>query len=236
MMGNIGAESAFRANNVQDGMGYLDDAYTTDVNNGSISEYSFCHDGRGYGLCQWTFTTRKQALYNFALMNLTSIGDELMQTKFILHEMQIDNSGLFQYLCTTDDMYNATGRICCEYERPAVNNIEVRYSIAVQCSQEVHDEMPDYPDDDGEGCDDDWCPIEGVTDSCEVTVRVLRRGDLGRDVLIMQTGLNDMGDNCGNADGDFGQRTEAAVKEFQRNSNLPENGVFGQAEWQVMMQ
>ena len=93
-------------------------------------------------------------------------------------------------------------------------------------------------DGDGNECGDDSCPIDfsGSTDSCEISVRVLRNGDIGNDVHLLQSGLNHRGFNCGLCDGDFGRKTEAAIRMFQRSSNLSETGVCGQDEWQVLFQ
>ena len=125
-------------------------------------------------------------------------------------------------------MYGATDRICREYENPAVKNVETRYSIAVQCEQTVFDDVEPEPE-----------PVpDPELDSCVITVRVLRRGMKGRDVLILQTALLDMGIDVGRygADGDFGGDTENAVLCYQRACNLDTTGVVGEDDWQVIFQ
>ena len=225
VMGNIGAESAFRADNVQDGMGWSDEEYTKAVNNGEISKYDFCHDSRGYGLCQWTFYSRKEALYDFAYINIESIGDEIMQCRFIIKELQTpEYQGLYNFLCTTQDMYEAVIRVCKEYERPAINNIQARYAIACECANEPYDDEPPAPDD------------PETDESCEITVRVLRKGDKGRDVFLLQNGLSDMGIDTGIPDGDFGKQTEAAVNQLRRNIGLETDGVANADVWQILFQ
>ena len=59
--------------------------------------------------------------------------------------------------------------------------------------------------------------------------RILRNGDEGNDVQEMQTNLIRLGYSCGKwgADGDFGDATEMAVKEFQRDKKLEVDGEFG---------
>ena len=60
--------------------------------------------------------------------------------------------------------------------------------------------------------------------------RVLKNGDVGEDVREMQVGLISLGYDCGRwgADGDFGDATEIAVKEFQRDHPpLAVDGEFG---------
>lgn len=57
----------------------------------------------------------------------------------------------------------------------------------------------------------------------------LRHGDEGNAVKQMQTNLIRLGYDCGKwgADGDFGDATEIALKEFQRQHGLEPDGVFG---------
>ena len=61
---------------------------------------------------------------------------------------------------------------------------------------------------------------------------ILRRGDKGADVRAMQAALLALGYDLGQwgADGDFGKKTEEAVRAFQRDRALPETGLFGPAE------
>lgn len=49
----------------------------------------------------------------------------------------------------------------------------------------------------------------------------------GRDVRALQEALNSLGFSCGVADGIFGSFTERAVREFQRNSGQPGDGIVG---------
>lgn len=60
---------------------------------------------------------------------------------------------------------------------------------------------------------------------------VLRRGDKGPKVARMQDALKMAGFNCGTSDGDFGPKTETAVKDLQRHAegSLTVNGVFDAA-------
>lgn len=51
----------------------------------------------------------------------------------------------------------------------------------------------------------------------------------GKDVKKLQSELNALGYSCGMADGIFGVRTENALKRFQRDKNLEDDGVFGAA-------
>ena len=128
LMGNLKAESSMLANIAQRGMTSLSDAaYTAKFN----SDPDSClRDSVGYGLAQWTFWSRKQALWSFCKARGKSVGDESAQTEFIIHELKEDYPGLFAFLCETSDLYSAADRVCREYERPAVNNVDRRYEFA----------------------------------------------------------------------------------------------------------
>lgn len=136
MAGNMQAESALVSINLQDSyeraLGYNDSSYTVAVDNGSYSMERFVGDQAGYGLCQWTHKKRKSNLYAFAKASGASVGDEAMQVQFCLAEFAVDFRSLFDYLKTTTDIETATGKICKEFEKPAVNNISVRTKYAQQ--------------------------------------------------------------------------------------------------------
>lgn len=58
--------------------------------------------------------------------------------------------------------------------------------------------------------------------------RYLRKGCVGEDVKALQTLLNSLGYECGEADGDFGTKTDAAVRAFQKANGLEVDGVVGE--------
>ena len=124
MLGNMQAESGLQSNIAQRGMTSLsDEAYTLAADRGTIG---FATDAVGYGLCQWTYCTRKAGLLSFAKQRGKSVGDEQTQVYYCIRELQDDFSALWSYLRKTDDIDTATDRICAEFERPAVNNFLTR--------------------------------------------------------------------------------------------------------------
>lgn len=140
MGGNIQAESGNRSNNVEDRSGMSDAQYTAMVDAGG---YDFATDNGkhyGYGLCQWTLKSRKVELLQYAQNRGVSIADEDMQVDFAVHELKRDFSGLYKLLCSTDDMYTATDRICREFENPAVKNTAKRYEFAQEWYKEFGNE------------------------------------------------------------------------------------------------
>lgn len=89
LMGNIQAESGCSPTNLQGSyekkLGYTDATYTAAVDSGAYT--GFVKDAAGYGLCQWTYWSRKQELLNYAKAAGKSIGDLEMQLDFMLKEL-----------------------------------------------------------------------------------------------------------------------------------------------------
>lgn len=68
-------------------------------------------------------------------------------------------------------------------------------------------------------------------------VDILRKGDEGEAVKLMQTYLAELGYDLGSAgkDGDFGPKTESALKAFQQDKGLEVDGEFGEKSHAAMM-
>jgi hypothetical protein len=64
--------------------------------------------------------------------------------------------------------------------------------------------------------------------------RILKRGSLGEDVEALQTALNSLGFDAGEVDGDFGSRTEKAVKRFQQKAGITVDGIVGTETWKML--
>lgn len=227
MMGNMWAESALRSNNVQDNCMMSDNDYTYNVDHDIIGKKEFCNGKYGYGLCQWTYPSRAAALYDCARSRGVSISDERMQCDFCIDELQWHYIGLYRELCSTDNLPEATKRICAEYEQPAVNNFADRINAAQRYYNQLANGDP--------GCMEDACPIEYQEETCTINVRILQKGTKGRDVFLLQAGLFDMGYDCGFPDGDYGRNTEEAVKQLQKANNIDATGTADWFVWQTVL-
>lgn len=135
LLGNMQAESAMIPNIVQRGMTSLTDAqYTALADSGALD---FARDGIGYGLCQWTYHTRKAALLEFSREHGSSVGDGAMQVQFCIRELQEDFPGVWRVLTASHDLYECARIVCVQYERPAVNNIDARHAYAQRICAEL---------------------------------------------------------------------------------------------------
>jgi len=121
MMGNLYAESGLRPNNLQNTyekrLGLTDTEYTAAVDNGSYD--NFVRDSAGYGLAQWTYWSRKQALQNFAKSEGKSIGDLTLQLDFLWKELSESYKSVLATLKGATSVTEAATAVLTKYERPA---------------------------------------------------------------------------------------------------------------------
>lgn len=121
LMGNLYAESGLDPKNLQNTyekkLGYNDAGYTAAVDSGSYT--NFVHDSAGYGLAQWTYWSRKEALLAFAQAAGKSIGDLEMQLDFLLKELSGGYNSVLKTLKTTGNVKTASDSVLVNFERPA---------------------------------------------------------------------------------------------------------------------
>lgn len=120
LMGNLYAESGLNPINLQNTyekrLGLTDAEYTAAVDSGSYS--NFVRDSAGYGLAQWTYWSRKEAMLNYARKTGASIGDLMMQLDFMFQELK-GHVAVFQVLRTARTVKEASDIVLTKYERPA---------------------------------------------------------------------------------------------------------------------
>lgn len=121
LMGNLQAESALEPTNLQNTyntkLGMTDAAYTAAVDTGTYT--NFVRDSAGYGLAQWTYWSRKEALLNYAKVCKTSIGDLEMQLGFLYKELSESFAGVLNTLKKSDTILEASNAVLTQFERPA---------------------------------------------------------------------------------------------------------------------
>lgn len=120
LMGNLYAESGLDPQNLQNSyekrLGFTNATYTAAVDSGSYS--NFVRDSAGYGLAQWTYWSRKEALLNFARKTGASIGSLEMQLDFMIQELK-GYVAVWEVLRTARTVKEASDIVLTKYERPA---------------------------------------------------------------------------------------------------------------------
>lgn len=128
LMGNLKAESNLRPDNLQNSFeGRLgsDSAYVKKVDNGTYSKSKFANDHAGFGLAQWTWYTRKEALYDYAKKRGTSISDLNMQLEYLWIELQRYTKTM-SVLRNAKSIYEASTIVLTDFEKPANQGNAVR--------------------------------------------------------------------------------------------------------------
>lgn len=74
-----------------------------------------------------------------------------------------------------------------------------------------------------------------VKTAAKVGLYELKKGAEGEDVRALQILLNGRGYSCGSADGDFGSRTDKAVRNYQKAKGLGVDGIVGPATWSSLL-
>ena len=117
LMGNIQAESAFIANNLQNSYnqkwGIDDITYTNEVD---ASTRSFI--GGGYGICQWTSSGRKQGLYDLCKLRGASVGNLEIQLEYLWKELTTSYKGVLKVLQNATSVKEASDKVLTGFEKP----------------------------------------------------------------------------------------------------------------------
>ena len=77
--------------------------------------------------------------------------------------------------------------------------------------------------------------VSGGERTVKVNLPLLEYGSSGDSVEALQMLLNCNGYSCGTVDGDFGQKTTTAVKQFQRANGLTQDGIVGANTWTAIL-
>lgn len=112
-------------------------AYVQGITNGTITKQQMQNDQKGIGLAQWTYWSRKAALYDFWKASGKAFDSAEMQTDFAVKELKESYPQLLAFLKQATDIFTACSRVCREFERPAVNNIDARYAAAKRIQYEI---------------------------------------------------------------------------------------------------
>lgn len=151
MLGNLTAESGIISYRKQGDFtsGYTKSIeYTQKVDDGTISRDQFVHDSIGYGLAQWTFSSRKAEYYDWCQSRGGSIGDTDNGVSFLVDELQRKYPTVWSAVCTGTDLKTISDIVLHQFENPAKQDASVenyRYSLSVGIYNEYAKGLPPIP-------------------------------------------------------------------------------------------
>ena len=219
-------------------------AYVRAIEDGQLPKQQFANDGKGFGLAQWTYPTRKAELYDMAKQTGLPIDSVELQVDFAVREMKRDYPSLFRFLCDTLSVYDACYRVCTEFERPAVNNVDARWQAACRIKQEI--DLDDWESSisqaeipSNSGASDTHSGAEEAPSQVKIETWPPRTIDAHcsgwAEVWLLQAILKCRGYNV-LVDGIWGQVLTDKVKAFQQANGLDADGVVGRMTWKKLLE
>ena len=233
MLGNWECESGCEPYRVQgdyQSSRAISKAYVEAIETHRMSKEQFATDQKGFGEAQWTYPQRKRNLWDAWQKSSLRIDSCELQVAFAMWELQNEYSGLLNYLITAEAIYDCTNRICREYERPAVNNVQARYEAALRIRQEINLDGEDTPIDPIEPGEDEQSKIETWPP------RTIDNHCSGwPEVWLLQSLLKCHNYNV-TVDGMFGADLINKTIMFQKDNGLDPDGIVGQMTWAKLME
>ena len=235
MLGNWECESGCEPYRVQgdyQASRAISKAYVNAIQNGTQDRERFAMDQKGFGLAQWTYPQRKRNLWDRWKNSPYQIDSVNLQVSFAMGELGSEYPGLLSYLKTAEAIWDCTDRICREYERPAVNNVQARYEAALRIRKEldltgtavVSESATTEPETAEEPKIDTW-PPRVIDEHCSGWA----------EVWLLQSLLKCRGYNV-LVDGIWGSLLTDKVKQFQREHQLDADGAVGPMSWAKLME
>lgn len=131
IMGNLKAESGLNPGLAEEGSnlsatGMNSERYTAAINNGSYTKEEFMNDKIGYGLMQWTDSTRKEGLYDYC--KHAGINNAEAQIQYMIKELK-DKYRDDKWV-NAKTVNDATEQFCILVERPSIPHMENRKAFA----------------------------------------------------------------------------------------------------------
>ena len=207
--------------------------YVQGVTNGSISRDTFSRDAKGFGIYQLTYWSRKQGYYDYWKASGKALDDAELQVDYAVKEMASDYPNLLAFLRATTDIFTATSRVCREFERPAVNNIDARYAAAKRIQYEIDLdgwEDPAQPEPEPE-------PEPEPDRPGKLELRTIDRNCLSFwEIYLLKAALLGHGyamhfdSVCA-----WDELLDAAVPDFQERCGLKPDGVVGPKTWAALL-
>lgn len=142
LMGNLQAESNLSSKNMENmyerKLGFTDETYVQAIDNGTYTKEQFVYDAVGFGAAQWTWHSRKKALYEYAKSKGVSIGDLTMQLEFLYQELSTSYKGVLSTLKNATSILEASNMVLFKFENPADQSVRVQ-NLRASLGQKFYD-------------------------------------------------------------------------------------------------
>ena len=241
MLGNWECESGCEPYRVQgdfQASRAISKAYVNAIENGTQDRERFATDQKGFGLAQWTYPQRKRNLWDLWKASIHRIDDVEFQVWFAYTELVNEYFGLLNYLKTAEAIWDCTDRICREYERPAVNNVDARYQAALRIRKEL-DLSGTAVIEENATTQIDNATTQVITQKPKLETwppRTIDEHCSGwAEVWLLQSLLKCRGYNV-LVDGIWGSLLTDKVRQFQREHQLDADGAVGPMSWAKLME
>lgn len=130
LMGNLQAESGLNSCNMENTYesryGFTDATYVQAVDSGKYSKEQFIDDKAGFGIAQWTWWSRKKALYEYAKSQKKSIGDLTMQLEFLYQELSTSYKSVLSTLKNATSILEASNVVLFDFENPYDKSVDTQ--------------------------------------------------------------------------------------------------------------
>jgi len=239
MLGNWECESGCEPYRVQgdyQASRAISKAYVNAIVSGVSDRERFATDQKGFGLAQWTYPQRKRNLWDAWKTSGRKIDSAELQVEFAICELQNEHPGLLSFLKTAEAIYDCCNRICREYERPAVNNVQARYEAALRIRKELdlsgqtevkpsQSEVNQSQSKVNEEPKLETWPPRTIDEHCSGWP----------EVWLLQALLKCRGYNV-LVDGIWGSLLTDKVKQFQQEHGLDADGAVGPMSWAKLLE
>lgn len=142
LIGNLMAESGLNPKNMENyyesRLGFTDESYVQAIDNGTYTKDQFVHDAVGFGCAQWTWWSRKKALYEYAKSQNKSIGDLTIQLEFLYQELSTSYKGVLSTLKNATSILEASNAVLFKFENPADQSVRVQ-NLRASLGQKFYD-------------------------------------------------------------------------------------------------
>lgn len=162
LMGNLAAESILSPGRIQGDLTTAmnpSNAYTSALNNGSITEYNFVNVksftyngtvyGPAYGLAQWDYYARRQNYWDFWHTFQHGVaGDLYFELWFLMWELQNEFSSVLNTLRNATSVRQASDKVLHDFENPSEQGTAVeiaRANMGQRIYDQYHGSQPEPP-------------------------------------------------------------------------------------------